>query len=221
MNTIINADLNKRVVSNTEKLAWSRTDLSGVDRRMLERSGNDGSKRATSIVRYEAGSSYSLHCHPYGEEIFVIDGVFSDEKGDFPTGSYIRNPPGSYHQSYSKYGCIIFVKLQQISLAEITPIQIDTHQEKWQQSIYAGIDVINLYSDKHETVKLIRFQPNTIMPLSDSQNGEETLVLEGYFQDEQQLYPKRTWIRNPTHNKYPFHSQYGCTIYRKTGHFPH
>ena len=28
----------------------------------------------------------------------MLDGVFQDESGDYPAGSYMRNPPGSGHR---------------------------------------------------------------------------------------------------------------------------
>ncbi|TMP76706.1 cupin, partial [Pseudoalteromonas ruthenica] len=59
---------------------------------------------ATSIVRYAPGAVFSEHSHPLGEEILVLDGIFSDEQGDYPAGSYIRNPPGSKHTPFSDTG---------------------------------------------------------------------------------------------------------------------
>ena len=46
----------------------------------------------------------------FSEEIFVIDGVFEDEHGRYPSGTWIRSPHMSLHQPFSKEGCTIFVK---------------------------------------------------------------------------------------------------------------
>jgi anti-sigma factor ChrR (cupin superfamily) len=43
----------------------------------------------------------------------VLEGTFSDEQGDYPAGSYVRNPVGSRHAPFSREGCTIFVKLHQ------------------------------------------------------------------------------------------------------------
>lgn len=43
--------------------------------------------RATSIVRFEPGSSFSAHTHDGGEEYIFLEGAFQDENGDFPVGS--------------------------------------------------------------------------------------------------------------------------------------
>ena len=88
----IAADFSKRVVVHSEKLAWVASPMAGVDRRALDRVGDEVA-RATTIVRYAPGSEFSPHTHTGGEEFVVLEGVFQDEHGDFPAGSYIRNPP--------------------------------------------------------------------------------------------------------------------------------
>ena len=83
----INADYSQRVVINQHDLPWVPSPESGVERRMLERQGDEVAK-ATSIVRYQPGSKFNLHTHDLGEEILVLEGVFSDETGDYPAGTY-------------------------------------------------------------------------------------------------------------------------------------
>jgi anti-sigma factor ChrR (cupin superfamily) len=100
----INADLGRRAVVYSEDLPWVDSPLPGVQRRMLERDGGEVA-RATSIVRYAPNSSFSPHTHGGGEEFLVLDGVFSDESGDFGPGMYVRNPPGSRHTPRSDAGC--------------------------------------------------------------------------------------------------------------------
>ena len=90
----LNADFSRRVVVHAAKLAWTASPTAGVERRMLDRIGEEVA-RATSIVRYAPQSRFSAHTHGGGEEFLVLDGVFQDEHGDFPTGFYVRNPPTS------------------------------------------------------------------------------------------------------------------------------
>ena len=92
----INADYSQRVVLNHHDLPWTTSPEPGVERRMLDRIGDEVAK-ATSIVRYAPGSQFQTHTHEFGEEILVLEGVFSDETGDYPAGTYIMNPPGSSH----------------------------------------------------------------------------------------------------------------------------
>ena len=96
----INSDFSQRVVIHTDEIPWVDSPIAGVQRRMLERDGEEVA-RATSLVRYEPGSAFSAHTHGGGEEFLVIDGIFSDEKGDYPVGTYVRNPVGSSHRPSS------------------------------------------------------------------------------------------------------------------------
>src|SRR5689334_6703944 len=108
----INADFSRAAVVHAARLLWVASPMVGVDRRMLDRIGEEVA-RATSIVRYAAGSRFSPHTHGGGEEFLVLDGVFQDEHGDYPAGSYVRNPPTSRHTPGSAPGCVLFVKLWQ------------------------------------------------------------------------------------------------------------
>ena len=93
---------------------WMPSPNGEVDRKQLERAGGE-SGWATSVVRYASGASFPAHKHPTGEEFLVLDGVFSDENGHYPKHTYVRNPPGSQHTPYSEKGCLMFVKLCQMS----------------------------------------------------------------------------------------------------------
>src|SRR3569623_1300362 len=121
----INADFSRAAVVHAARLPWVASPMAGVDRRMLDRIGEEVA-RATSIVRYAAGSRVSPHTHGGGEEFLVLDGVFQDEHGDFPAGSYVRNPPPTRHKPGSAPGCTIFVKLWQFDADDRTEVRIDT-----------------------------------------------------------------------------------------------
>lgn len=81
----LHADLLKRAVVNSDELPWVDSPLPGVQRRMLERDGEEVA-RATSIVHYAPDSFFSAHTHSGGEEYLVLDGIFSDEMGDYHQG---------------------------------------------------------------------------------------------------------------------------------------
>ena len=124
-----NMDLSKKVTINTTKEIFISSPAGGVNRIPLEREGTE-SGRTTSIVEYIAGAAFQSHSHPLGEEIFVLEGIFSDENGDYPAGTYIRNPPGTSHAPFSKKGCKIYVKLNQMDLKDKKQVVIDTQQNK-------------------------------------------------------------------------------------------
>jgi anti-sigma factor ChrR (cupin superfamily) len=112
--TLINADFDRRVVIDTGAQPWITSPEPGVERRPLDRVGGEVA-RATSLVRYAPGSSFSAHEHGGGEEFLVLEGVFDDEHGRYPAGTYVRNPPGSRHRPFTDDGCVLFVKLRQFA----------------------------------------------------------------------------------------------------------
>jgi len=88
----LNADLSRPATVDSAALAWVASPMAGVERRMLERDGDEVA-RATSLVRYAPGSAFSPHTHGAGEEFLVLDGVFSDETGDFRPASTSATHP--------------------------------------------------------------------------------------------------------------------------------
>jgi len=191
--------------------------LPGVQRRMLERDGDEVA-RATSIVRYAPGSDFSPHTHGAGEEFLVLEGIFSDEHGDYPPGSYVRNPPGSNHRPSSKEGCTIFVKLRQMDPSDQQTVRIDTNAATWSPGSGARSERLHLHSQGTEVVALVRLKPAVELPSHTHPGGEEILILAGTLADEHGRYPKGTWLRNPPGSRHAPTSPEGCLIYIKKGH---
>src|SRR5262249_48000435 len=133
MDELINADFTRRIVVATNDLPWSPSPRAGVDRRFLDRIGGEVA-RATSLVRYAPRSVFPPHSHGLGEEFLVLDGVFSDEHGDYPAGTYVRNPPGSSHAPRTEPGCTILVKLRQMPDSERVRVVVDTNTAPWRRS---------------------------------------------------------------------------------------
>jgi anti-sigma factor ChrR (cupin superfamily) len=215
--TPVHADLGQRVVVASNALPWHPSPLAGVERRLLERDGGEVA-RATSIVRYAPGSHFSAHHHGGGEEFLVLEGVFSDEHGDYGPGTYVRNPVGSSHAPFSAAGCTILVKLRQMDPADQTRVVIDTRSSPFVPGLVAGLTVLPLHGFGTEQVALVRWQPDTRFPLHAHPGGEEIFVLDGVFEDEQGAYPAGTWLRNPAASRHAPFSGSGCLIWVKTGH---
>ncbi|MEM8611604.1 MAG: cupin domain-containing protein [Cyanobacteria bacterium P01_H01_bin.105] len=213
----INADLTKRAVVSTADLAWVDSPMAGVQRRMLERDGEEVA-RATSIVRYAPGSYFSAHTHGGGEEFIVLDGIFSDEHGDFGPGTYVRNPVGSSHTPHSKEGATILVKLRQMEPDDQQQVTIDTHRVNWAPGLVSGLQIMPLHAYGTEQVALVKWAPGTQFQQHRHWGGEEIFVLDGTLADEQGIYPKGTWLRNPPDSVHAPFSETGCLIYVKTGH---
>ena len=158
--------------------------MAGVERRMLDRQGAEVA-RATSIVRYAPGSSFECHRHGGGEEILVLEGTFSDDQGEYAVGTYLRNPAGSAHAPFSEEGCTLLVKLQQMHPADQQRVVIDTRTAEWFPGLVPGLKVQPLHAWGSEHVALVRWAPGTVFQPHGHPGGEEILVLDGVFQDEQ------------------------------------
>jgi anti-sigma factor ChrR (cupin superfamily) len=151
-------DFSRRAISLAADATWTPSPQAGVERRMLDRVGGEVA-RATSVVRYLPGSRFARHVHGGGEEIFVLDGVFSDETGDYPAGSYLRSPPGSGHAPFSREGCVIFVKLWQFTTGDTEEVRLDTRAEPWRPGVAPGLSVMPLHSCDGIDTSLVRWAP--------------------------------------------------------------
>lgn len=217
MDQPLNMDRSQRCLVNSDALAWQPSPMAGVWRKKLEREAAEHGQ-VTSIVRYEPGMRFSPHTHPLGEEILVLEGVFSDEHGDYPAGTYLRNPPGSSHAPFSDCGCVIFVKLNQFAEDDLRPVRIDTSVASWRPGLVAGLSVLPLHSHGVEHTALVRWAPGTLFQRHVHPGGEEIFVLEGCFADDQGDYVAGSWLRNPPYSAHTPRSDEGCTILVKTGH---
>jgi len=213
----LNHDFRLRVLQHAAKAKWTPSPLPGVTRRMLDRIGGEVA-RATSIVRYAAGSRFDAHGHPGGEEILVLDGVFSDEHGDYPAGSYLRNPPGSRHAPFSREGCTLFVKLWQFAPDDLESVRINTRSAAYRPGLVPGLTVLPLHEHAGVSTALVRWAPQTQFNTHTHPGGEEILVLEGVFRDEDGEYPAGSWLRNPRWSRHtPYTGPEGALIYVKVG----
>lgn len=204
----LNADFTKRVVIHSDQLDWVASPMPGVDRRMLDRIGGEVA-RATSIVRYAPGSKFSAHTHTGGEEFIVLDGVFQDEHGDYPAGTYVRNPPTTSHTPGSAPGCTIFVKLWQFDMDDRTQFRRD---------LAAGS---LLHEDAFERVTCHILAPGD--RLSDpAKGGAEMLVLAGSISEGPDTLQKGGWLRVPDGAALTATAgDTGATVWMKTGHVIH
>ena len=217
----LNTVLDKRALVYSLSLPWVETPLAGVARRMLEREGGEMASRATTVVRYDAGASFTEHVHDMGEEFIVLKGVFSDESGDYGEGTYARNPPGSSHAPFTREGCQIFVKLRQFSPEDNNVVRVNTRTAAWLPTVVEGQCVMPLYrrdGSDPEYVSLLKWSPGVQLPRHEHGGGEEVFVLKGSFGDESGLYPEGTWLRNPSYSQHLPFTRGGCTIFVKTGH---
>lgn len=95
-------------IIDTNAGTWQPTGLDGVSKQPLYEHPDHPERVA--LFRLAPGASVPRHDHPGGEEVYVIDGSIEDEHGGCATGTWLRMPPGSVHEPFSKEGCTLYVK---------------------------------------------------------------------------------------------------------------
>lgn len=211
----IRADFNERAVISFDEVDWTPSPAEGVERKMLDRIGNEVA-RATSIVRYAAGSSFSEHEHGGGEEILVLEGVFSDESGDYPAGTYIRNPPGSAHAPRSGPGCIILVKLRQFQPDDQAQFTRSLDSVNW-LTTRPGTRIASLHEFGGTRVRLVELDEGTTF--SDRPDGGlECLVYRGGVSLGEQRLGRWGWIRVPAGKPFSAVATEETLLWIKSGH---
>jgi anti-sigma factor ChrR (cupin superfamily) len=223
MSEAINGDLSVRAAADTASMAWTPSPSGTVWRKRVHLVGAPESGQVTSVVRYQPESSFPAHDHPEGEEILVLEGVFSDEHGDWPAGTFLLNPEGFRHAPYSKDGCLLLVKLRQFPGLDRQHVAIDTAKLDWRPGPVPGIELKPLYEQAgySDTMRLERWQPGTDPGVVSYRQGAELFVLEGAFSDDGGDYGKGGWLRLPEGASHHPRSAEGCTLYVKRSGLPY
>lgn len=238
------ADFDKAVVVHNAELNWQASPMPGVARKPLDRVGEEVA-RATTIVRYDAGSHFSSHVHTGGEEFVVLEGVFQDEHGDYPEGTYVRNPPTSKHTPRSEKGCTILVKLWQFEPEDRAHVRIPLYKVgSLPDANHKGVYMTPLFKDNVEEVILLKLEPDAVWHLK-AIGGAELFVLAGTVlasallantplastateemaieqQTQQDTLVKHDWLRAPVASNIQLKAgESGASIWLKTGHLSH
>lgn len=214
----LNADFSQRVVVHSDQLEWLASPMPGVDRRMLDRIGGEVA-RATTIVRYAPESKFSAHTHAGGEEFIVLEGVFQDEHGDYPAGSYVRNPPTSAHTPGSDGGCTILVKLWQFDLQDRTQFHKTMAEELG--AAVNGVATATLHEDPREIVSYRHLDAGATFT-NASPGGIELFVIAGSVTEGGDRLGKGAWLRLPEGQALnAVAGAEGAKLWMKTGHLLH
>ena len=211
----LNTDFSQRTLIHSPDLPWQASPSAGVARRMLDRIGGEVA-RATSIVRFDAGHSFAQHTHGGGEEFVVLEGVFQDEHGDYPAGTYVRNPPTTHHTPRSDGGCTIFVKLWQFAPEDRAQFRKDMSEGLIVVS--DGIRRAELHRDAQEVVSYIQMDAGASLDIA-AVGGIEVLVLDGSMAEAGDVLSKGSWLRLPDGQTLAaVAGADGAALWMKTGH---
>lgn len=64
------------------------------------------------LFRWAPDTLLETHGHPGGQEVFVVEGSYADEYGEYPAGSWVRCPPGTEHAPASgPEGALVYSKV--------------------------------------------------------------------------------------------------------------
>jgi anti-sigma factor ChrR (cupin superfamily) len=217
MSLTIHGDLSARVVVDTRSLPWTPSPSGTVWRKRLHLVGPPESGQVTSLVRFEDNSSFHQHDHPEGEEVLVLEGVFSDEYGDWPAGSYLLNPEGFRHAPFSHEGCLLFVKLRQFPGRDRVHIAMRTEGISCQPNQLRATRQLYAQAGYVDATRLEGWSPGSILGDVDYPNGAELFVLRGAFEDEYGAYGQYTWLRFPLRSTHHPRTTDGCCVYIKEG----
>ncbi|MRI31923.1 hypothetical protein EOPP23_02785 [Endozoicomonas sp. OPT23] len=209
---MLNMDFRKTLAIETDSMPWEASPSPSVFRKRLAREERE-SGHATSLVKYTSNASFHSHPHPKGEEILVLDGIFSDETGDYPAGTYIRNPPGSTHAAFSVNGCVLFVKLDQFQTGDNKTVSQNTMESD------RSVEILHQY--KNETTCLIQLENGSKFQLDDATTGVEVLVISGSVSINNQLLSQHGWFRGIQDNLEMAACSISTRLLLKTGHLTH
>ncbi|WP_218838564.1 cupin domain-containing protein [Halopseudomonas pelagia] len=211
--TPLNMDRRLAVLVRPGDQRWLDAPQAPVRRWPLEREAPE-SGEVTSLVEYLPGARFPEHRHPNGEEILVLSGVFSDEGGDYPAGSYLRSPAGSRHSPFSQPGCQIFVKLNQFAQGDMTTLRLEPQQFSW-QTLDQGMEQAQLHTFANECSNLQRYAQAMPVPLPGQTRGE-ILVLEGSIALNGEPLPAGSWLRVPSFDALRLTAAESTLIFVKT-----
>jgi anti-sigma factor ChrR (cupin superfamily) len=216
---LLNADLTKRAVVHTAELPWTPSPVAGVDRKMLEREGDEVA-RATSLVRFAAGTAFPQHTHAGGEEFLVLEGTFCDESGAYAPGTYVRHPIGSRHRPFSPDGCVLLVKLRQMTDPLERGVVVDSRGGEWTTDRATGVRSLPLFRARGtgEDVRMEFWPAPGIRRRRVYPGGCEYYVIDGCLEDEEGRYPAGTWLRLPARSGHTPDVIEDARLWVKSGH---
>jgi anti-sigma factor ChrR (cupin superfamily) len=97
----------QRVLIDTRAADWRQGLVPGLTVLPLHEHGSEH----VALVRWAPSTRFMPHQHWGGEEILVLEGVFQDEHGTYPKGSWLRSPHLSAHHPFTgPDGALIYVK---------------------------------------------------------------------------------------------------------------
>jgi anti-sigma factor ChrR (cupin superfamily) len=83
-------------------IEWRATRHEGIFLHTLRRDEETGD--STVLIRMQPGCAYPAHTHRGLEEVLILQGGYSDERGEHRAGQYVLNEAGSSHHPVALEG---------------------------------------------------------------------------------------------------------------------
>ncbi|KAJ54695.1 hypothetical protein ACMU_16400 [Actibacterium mucosum KCTC 23349] len=216
---LINADFDKDAMVKSADRVWHPSPMAGVERVMLDRMGAE-SGHATSIVRYAPNSRFSAHTHSGGEEFLVLQGVFNDEDGAYPVGTYARNPIGTQHTPWAgPDGTTIFVKLHQFDEDDTRQFRAQAFAAGDLATAPTAFKSLTLHEFGDEVVTVYTLPAGDTLTLPNPERGAELLILAGSVVTDHGPFDAGGWLRLHGRDRIEVSADGdGAILYCKTGH---
>tara|TARA_B110000305_G_scaffold238036_1_gene302604 strand:+ start:4407 stop:5060 length:654 start_codon:yes stop_codon:yes gene_type:complete len=208
---MLNSNMSIAAVVYAGTMDWQTSPSATVSRKRFHLVGEAETGQVTSLVQYNPGASFPAHAHPGGEEILVLKGIFSDETGDWPIGSYLLNPEGFTHAPYSKAGCRLLVKLRQYP--DLQPVRLALDSLKTAE--IDGVNAKMLHSNAIEKTIVAQLDEGQVITRK-CEGGCEGFVLAGNVKVNGANLGQYDWFRFPDGDSIRIISQ-DCSLYLKFG----
>lgn len=170
-----------------------------------------------STVRYEPGARFSAHDHPLGEEILVLEGVFSMKPAITPqahTFATRRISPRAIQQRRLRAAGETWHQFQ--ATTHSTWLSIPT------ANLHPGtgnLQVLSLHHHGSEQVAPVRWPVGERLTVRHS-GGEEIYVISGELKDEHGTLPRGHVDSQPAYEPAPAVCREGDADLVKVGHLP-
>ena len=95
------------VVIDTNAAEWPIDLAPGLEGMLL----HEFQDEIVVLIRWTPDTAFREHSHSKGEEVFVLEGCFCDEHGEYPAGTWVRYPDQSSHNAFTRdEGALLFLK---------------------------------------------------------------------------------------------------------------
>lgn len=203
----MNSDYEKRASTDTKSLEWKETKYKNVFKKILSLKVEE----ETALIKIEKNGILNEKPKMNSVEIFVLEGIYINEFGEFTNGTYLRLPKEDESLVRTTNGCIIFRRINYFE--DEQEVIVDTQSSKWLPG-QGNLEVMPL----HEQTALVKWPKNERFIPHKHWGGEEIFVLKGIFMDEHGKYLQGHWLRSPHLSEHFPYVEEETIIWVKTGH---